>query len=102
MADGSPIVLLPPRSVTIEWLLFTPEERDFYDALRTQSRVKFDAFVAEGRVLNNYAHVLAMLLQVSPTLTLTLTQTPTLALTLTLALALTLHAAADAPVLRQP
>ena len=43
MADGSPIVLLPPRSVTIEWLLFTPEERDFYDALRTQSRVKFDA-----------------------------------------------------------
>ena len=64
MADGSPIVLLPPRSVTIEWLLFTPEERDFYDALRTQSKVRFDAFVAEGRVLNNYAHVLAMLLQV--------------------------------------
>ena len=63
MADGSPIVQLPPRSTTIEWLLFTPEERDFYDALRTQSRVKFDAFVAEGRVLNNYAHVLAMLLQ---------------------------------------
>lgn len=63
LADGTPIVQLPPRKVHIEWLLFTPEERDFYDALRTQSKVKFDAFVAEGRVLNNYAHVLAMLLQ---------------------------------------
>ena len=56
----------PPRLRTdrhIEWLLLSEEERDFYDALRTQSRVRFDAFVAEGRVLNNYATVLHMLLQ---------------------------------------
>ena len=29
-------------------------------------QVRFDAFVAEGKVLNNYASVLAMLLQVLP------------------------------------
>ena len=29
----------------------------------TPTQVRFDAFVAEGRVLNNYAHVLAMLQQ---------------------------------------
>ncbi|EOD30000.1 hypothetical protein EMIHUDRAFT_51583, partial [Emiliania huxleyi CCMP1516] len=62
-ADGQPIVALPPRATHIEWLLLSEEERDFYDALRTQSRVRFDAFVAEGRVLNNYATVLHMLLQ---------------------------------------
>ena len=58
-ADGLPIIRLPPRTLVIEKLLFTPEEKDFYDALRTQSKVRFDAFVAEGRVLNNYASVLA-------------------------------------------
>ena len=63
MADGSPIVLLPPRSTHIEWLLFTPEERDFYDAIATHSKVRFDAFVSQGRVLNQYAQVLAMLMQ---------------------------------------
>jgi DNA repair protein RAD5 len=62
-ADGQPIVKLPPRTLVLERLLFTPEEKDFYDALRTQSKVRFDAFVAEGRVLNNYASVLAMLQQ---------------------------------------
>ena len=61
LADGSPIVRLPPRTVVVERLLFTEEERDFYDALRTQSKVRFDAFVKEGRVLNQYAQVLAML-----------------------------------------
>ena len=65
-ADGQPIVMLPPRQTVIEKLLFTAEELDFYEALRTQSKVRFDAFVAEGKVLNNYASVLAMLLQVLP------------------------------------
>lgn len=37
-ADGQPIVQLPPRKIIIERLLFSPEELDFYDALRTQSK----------------------------------------------------------------
>ena len=63
MADGSPLVSLPPRRVHHEWLLFSPEEADFYEAIRTKNRTRFDAFVAEGKVLNNYATVLHMLLQ---------------------------------------
>jgi DNA repair protein RAD5 len=66
-ATGAPIVQLPPRVTHVEWLLFSDEERDFYDALRTQSKVRFDTFVAEGRVLNNYATVLHMLLQLRQT-----------------------------------
>ena len=63
MADGFSFVSLPPRRVHHEWLLFSPEEADFYEAIRTKNRTRFDAFVAEGKVLNNYATVLHMLLQ---------------------------------------
>ena len=63
MLDGSPLIQLPKRTMVVERLLFTPEEKDFYDAIRQRHSVRFDAFVAEGRVLNNYAHVLAMLQQ---------------------------------------
>ncbi len=41
-ADGAPIIRLPPRHVIIERLLFSEEEKDFYDALRSRSRVRVD------------------------------------------------------------
>lgn len=41
-ADGVPIIRLPPRTVVIERLLFSEEERDFYDALRSRSQVRLD------------------------------------------------------------
>lgn len=41
----------------------TEAERDFYDALYKRSKVKFDQFVEQGRVLHNYASILELLLR---------------------------------------
>jgi len=32
-------------------------EEDFYNALYTQTKSSFDDYVAEGTLLNNYAHI---------------------------------------------
>ncbi|CAI5500457.1 unnamed protein product [Closterium sp. Naga37s-1] len=61
--NGQPILLLPPISFRVISCEFSAEERDFYDALHNKSKVKFDSFVAQGRVLHNYASILEMLLR---------------------------------------
>ena len=48
---------LPPRIVSIRTIRLHPVEEDFYNALYTQSRASFDDYVAEGSLLNNYAHI---------------------------------------------
>jgi DNA repair protein RAD16 len=48
---------LPPRIVTIRRIRLHPIEEDFYNALYTQTRSSFDDYVAEGTLLNNYAHI---------------------------------------------
>jgi DNA repair protein RAD16 len=48
---------LPPRIVTIRTIRLHPIEEDFYNALYTQTRSSFDDYVAEGTLLNNYAHI---------------------------------------------
>jgi DNA repair protein RAD5 len=62
-SSGNPILSLPPRSVEVVELDFSIQEREFYDALFTQSRTRFEAFVAAGKVMNNYASILEMLLR---------------------------------------
>jgi DNA repair protein RAD16 len=52
---------LPPRVVTIKSIRLHPREEDFYNALYTQSKSSFDDYVAEGSILNNYAHVFDLL-----------------------------------------
>ncbi|KAK6144243.1 hypothetical protein DH2020_021063 [Rehmannia glutinosa] len=41
----------------------TESENDFYEALFKKSKVKFDQFVEQGRVLHNYASILELLLR---------------------------------------
>ena len=52
---------LPPRVVTIRTVRLHPVEEDFYEALYTQSKSSFDDYVAEGTMLNNYAHIFDLL-----------------------------------------
>ncbi|ONK56914.1 uncharacterized protein A4U43_C10F14580 [Asparagus officinalis] len=61
--DGRPIIVLPPARVEIIYCEMTAAEKDFYDALFKRSKVKFDQFVAQGRVLHNYASILELLLR---------------------------------------
>ncbi|KAM5553080.1 hypothetical protein ABKV19_025346 [Rosa sericea] len=59
--NGSPILILPPDVETIECHQ-SEAEQEFYDALFKRSKVQFDQFVAQGKVLHNYENALGLLL----------------------------------------
>lgn len=74
---------LPPRVVHTRRDLFSHEEEDFYEALYSgsqhqrrdvlcllmllvclvESKTRFQSFVREGTVLNNYAHIFELLMR---------------------------------------
>ncbi|XP_020536255.1 DNA repair protein RAD5A isoform X2 [Jatropha curcas] len=61
--EGRPILVLPPADTQVIYCELTEAERDFYEALFKRSKVKFDQFVEQGRVLHNYASILELLLR---------------------------------------
>ncbi|XP_076905019.1 helicase-like transcription factor CHR28 isoform X1 [Bidens hawaiensis] len=63
LIDGKPIINLPPKTIELKTVDFSPEERDFYVKLETESRSRFKAWAAAGTVSQNYANILLMLLR---------------------------------------
>lgn len=61
--EGRPILVLPPTDIQIIECDQSEAEYDFYDALFRRSKVQFDQFVAQGKVLHNYASILELLLR---------------------------------------
>ncbi|KAK9068180.1 hypothetical protein SSX86_012291 [Deinandra increscens subsp. villosa] len=61
--EGRPILVLPPTDIQIIECEQSEAEHDFYDALFRRSKVQFDQFVAQGKVLHNYANILELLLR---------------------------------------
>ncbi|KAE9600570.1 putative DNA helicase chromatin remodeling SNF2 family [Lupinus albus] len=61
--EGKPILVLPPADMQIIYCEPTEAEKDFYEALFKRSKVKFEQFVEQGRVLHNYASILELLLR---------------------------------------
>ncbi|KAK8709677.1 hypothetical protein V6N13_060687 [Hibiscus sabdariffa] len=61
--EGRLILVLPPTDIQIIECEQSEAERDFYDALFKRSKVQFDQFVAQGKVLHNYASILELLLR---------------------------------------
>ncbi|CAK7329279.1 unnamed protein product [Dovyalis caffra] len=61
--EGRPILVLPTADVQVIYCQLTEAEKDFYEALFKRSKVKFDQFVEQGRVLHNYASILELLLR---------------------------------------
>ncbi|KAG5613790.1 hypothetical protein H5410_013614 [Solanum commersonii] len=61
--DGRAILVLPPTDIQVIQCTQSEAERDFYDALFKRSKVQFDQFVAQGKVLHNYANILELLLR---------------------------------------
>eukprot|EP00730_Choanoeca_flexa_P006619 TRINITY_DN12186_c1_g3_i3.p1 TRINITY_DN12186_c1_g3~~TRINITY_DN12186_c1_g3_i3.p1 ORF type:complete len:1047 (+),score=201.58 TRINITY_DN12186_c1_g3_i3:34-3174(+) len=61
--DGKPIVTLPSSHVEVVRLTLTSAEHDFYSAIYNQSKTKFNEFQAAGKVMNNYANILELLLR---------------------------------------
>lgn len=60
---GRPILTLPPVDIQIVECNQSEAEHHFYNALFRRSQIQFDKFVAEGKVLNNYANILELLLR---------------------------------------
>ncbi|KAK3043438.1 hypothetical protein RJ639_002017 [Escallonia herrerae] len=60
---GRPILVLPPTDIQVIECEQSEGEHDFYDALFRRSKVQFDQFVAQGKVLHNYANILELLLR---------------------------------------
>ncbi|XP_073046809.1 DNA repair protein RAD5B [Primulina eburnea] len=60
---GRPILVLPPTDVKVIECEQSEAERDFYEALFKKSKVQFDQFVAQGKVLHNFANILELLLR---------------------------------------
>ncbi|XP_073007051.1 DNA repair protein RAD5A isoform X1 [Typha latifolia] len=61
--EGRPILILPPANIEVLYCELSESEKDFYEALFRRSKVKFDQFVEQGRVLHNYASILELLLR---------------------------------------
>ncbi|XP_057771357.1 LOW QUALITY PROTEIN: DNA repair protein RAD5B [Salvia miltiorrhiza] len=61
--QGRPILVLPPTDVKVIECEQSEAEQDFYDALFRRSKVQFDQFVAQGKVLHNFANILELLLR---------------------------------------
>lgn len=54
---------LPPRVVVVRRDYFNEEEDDLYNSLYGDAKRKFDTYVAEDRVLNNYANIFELLMR---------------------------------------
>ncbi|XP_071733157.1 helicase-like transcription factor CHR28 [Rutidosis leptorrhynchoides] len=63
LIDGKPIINLPPKTITLQTVEFSTEERAFYLKLESESRSRFKAYAAAGTVSQNYANILLMLLR---------------------------------------
>ncbi|GER25516.1 DNA repair helicase rad5 [Striga asiatica] len=61
--EGRPILVLPPTDIQVIECEQSEAEYDFYSALFKRSKVQFDQFVAQGKVLHNYANILELLLR---------------------------------------
>ncbi|RHZ44052.1 hypothetical protein Glove_768g12 [Diversispora epigaea] len=61
--NGKPILQLPEKTIDMVTNEFSQDERQFYDALETKSRIEFNRYLKDGSVLKNYAYILFMLLR---------------------------------------
>lgn len=52
---------LPPRIVTVRRDFFNEEEKDLYRSLYSDIKRKYNSFVEEGVVLNNYANIFTLI-----------------------------------------
>ncbi|KAL8100619.1 helicase-like transcription factor CHR28 isoform X2 [Apium graveolens] len=61
--DGEPIITLPSKTINLNKVEFSVEERAYYKKLEADSRSQFKAYAAAGTLGQNYANILLMLLR---------------------------------------
>ncbi|KAG0091640.1 DNA helicase rad5, partial [Podila epicladia] len=60
--NGNPIVMLPERVIEIEYLQFSEQENDIYQALFKDGKTKFNHYCRAGTVLKHYASIFQLLM----------------------------------------
>ncbi|KAG0019575.1 DNA helicase rad5 [Podila clonocystis] len=61
--NGNPIVMLPERVIEIEYLQFSEQENDIYQALFKDGKTKFNHYCRAGTVLKHYASIFQLLMR---------------------------------------
>ncbi|OCK78838.1 hypothetical protein K432DRAFT_426975 [Lepidopterella palustris CBS 459.81] len=61
--DHTSSMELPPKEVVIHNEFFCEIERDFSSSIMTNSSRKFDTYVSQGVMLNNYANIFGLIMQ---------------------------------------
>ncbi|KAG0016617.1 DNA helicase rad5 [Entomortierella chlamydospora] len=61
--NGNPIVMLPERIIEIEYLHFSEQENDIYQALFKDGKTKFNHYCRAGTVLKHYASIFQLLMR---------------------------------------
>ncbi|KAG9109343.1 hypothetical protein FRC07_008339, partial [Ceratobasidium sp. 392] len=61
--EGKPLITLQPKTIEIEELEFSPDERQIYAAVEARQQQKFNRFLRAGTVMKNYSAILVMLLR---------------------------------------
>ncbi|KAI5918919.1 DNA repair protein RAD16 [Camillea tinctor] len=54
---------LPVKEIQVDRQFFGEEENDFANSIMTNSQRKFDTYVAQGVLLNNYANIFGLIMQ---------------------------------------
>ncbi|KHN95617.1 DNA repair protein RAD16 [Metarhizium album ARSEF 1941] len=61
--DHTDSMELPVKEVYVERQFFGEEENDFANSIMTNGQRKFDTYVAQGVLLNNYANIFGLIMQ---------------------------------------
>ncbi|KAF8940613.1 DNA repair protein, RAD5 [Dissophora ornata] len=61
--NGNPIIMLPDRVIEIEYLKFSEQENDIYQALFKDGKTKFNHYCRAGTVLRHYASIFQLLMR---------------------------------------
>ena len=61
--DGKKILQLPPKTVEIVQLEFSPEERAVYASVEQRARVRVNKYLRAGTILKHYHVILVMLMR---------------------------------------
>ncbi|KAA8894406.1 SNF2 family N-terminal domain-containing protein [Sphaerosporella brunnea] len=61
--DGQPILALPPKEIVMVHAVFSQDEKEFYDALESKSKIQFNKYLRQNAVGRNYSNLLVLLLR---------------------------------------
>ncbi|KAJ3854506.1 SNF2 family DNA-dependent ATPase [Lentinula lateritia] len=61
--EGEPILKLPPKEIKLVKLDFSADERECYDSLEKQSKIRLNKFIKERTLVKNHTYVLVMILR---------------------------------------